>query len=838
MEKPLISGRSKAASLILIAGILLTMLSTFQSWRHSVSAEVDKFEAVSSFLIGRIESRAQFYLKLLSLTQSFHEATGAVAQSEFRIFVNGIDPLRNYPGMVQLGVMRFQTKGGAQVRYTENFYTEKLKLDLGKVLNQKEVVQAIKTAQLTNQPTLTSEVAFSDKDSALDKKKQGFIALMPLKKKSGGVQTDYIFAMIESERFFMSMWEADVTAHDISLVVLDNASEQEGQALFKWAKKEEHAFWDPQFSLQKSVRIGNQFWTVKATGASSFFESQNFFLPTLIFVFGFLLSWLLYKILVSHYHYSDQVRKNELQLSLILNSVPALMAYIDRHHRLVFSNEAFKQWYGLEGVLDGQLRMEDFISKEEAALFGRALSRALKGESLNFETKVSRDHVSRFLQINFKPDHSETGQVIGVVVMGIDLTDLREAELEIIAARNQAVEASQAKTNFLANMSHEIRTPLGAILGFTDLALSSDDASDRMSCLGKIKRNGKHLANLIDDLLDISKIEAGKLLIELEKFEVLGLISDVKALLAPQAKARQLTLEFGALGGIPKSILSDRMRLKQVLINVIGNAIKFSEKSHIQIHLSTDKTSTGARLVFDVQDFGIGISQEQVHKLFKPFSQADSSTSRKFGGTGLGLALSKKLAHSLGGDLILVNSLPGEGSLFRLTIDPGEIANHEMLFDLNFEESLEAQQNIAQPLPQDPLKDVRVLIVEDSEDNQLLISRYLKKAGADVQFANNGREGVEKAKVGAYDVILMDIQMPEVDGYEATKQLRALGYKKPILALTAHAFKEERTRCLAAGCNDHLVKPINPKTLIQSVASHAEASRQLLSFGSSKSHLT
>ncbi|MGE3759292.1 MAG: PAS domain-containing protein, partial [Pseudobdellovibrionaceae bacterium] len=477
-------GKSRVASLILVAGIVLTLLSTFQSWRHAARGEVDRFETVSSFLIGRIETRAQFYLKLLTQTQGFFNSQRNVDKKKFQIFMENVDPLRNYPGLVEMGVIKVGRSNTFSVRYFDVFGRSGPDIDLPQILNEEEVHQAVKVAQMTGQPVLTGKIQLGGKDIDTNyTENSGFVALVPLKRGKGALiasPNEYLFAIVQSERFFRAVWEREIINRDVVVTVFDHQNANQAKTLFQSGMTSQRSLWDPEFLIEKTIQVGNQTWVVSATGTPAFLHSRNVFVPAVIFIFGILLSWLVYQILTSHYKYSDQVKKNEQHLELILNSVPALMAYIDRNHRLVFSNEVFKQWYGLEGIRDGQLRMEDFISKDEVALFGKALARALRGESLNFETKVGLNGQSRFLQINFKPDFNDADQVAGVVVMGIDLTDLRQAEQEIIAARNQAVEASKAKTNFLANMSHEIRTPLGAILGFTDLALSAGEEQDRL----------------------------------------------------------------------------------------------------------------------------------------------------------------------------------------------------------------------------------------------------------------------------------------------------------------------------------------------------------------------
>jgi CheY-like chemotaxis protein len=270
---------------------------------------------------------------------------------------------------------------------------------------------------------------------------------------------------------------------------------------------------------------------------------------------------------------------------------------------------------------------------------------------------------------------------------------------------------------------------------------------------------------------------------------------------------------------VPSHLTTDPLRLRQVLFNIVGNAIKFTDHGMISVTIRQTEGDNGRqRLAFIIRDTGRGVSTTQATRLFEPFAQADSSTTRRFGGTGLGLVLSKKLANSLGGDVELTSSIPGVGSEFTVTIDPGETMRTVAPMRVGAEARPE-EVNIA-------LDHLKVLLVEDSQDNQLLVTRMLKMSGVKVETASNGREGVQKALGGAFDCILMDLQMPEMDGYAAAQELRRQGYGKPIVALTAHAMGEERQRCLASGFNSHISKPISRKVLMQTLMQYGNQLRK------------
>jgi CheY-like chemotaxis protein len=371
-------------------------------------------------------------------------------------------------------------------------------------------------------------------------------------------------------------------------------------------------------------------------------------------------------------------------------------------------------------------------------------------------------------------------------------------------------------------MSHEIRTPMTAILGFADLLLSEQSIENtpphRIEALRTIKRNGQHLIELINDILDLSKIEAGKLAIEATTCSPVALVDDVLHLMKVRADAKRLPLSVEYVGSVPETISTDPLRLRQILINLVGNAIKFTESGSVRVVIRFASLGDNrGRVQFDVIDTGIGMTEEQIAGLFKPFTQAEQCTSRKYGGTGLGLAICKRLAEILGGD-VAVRSVPGKGSTFTATIDPGPMSGVRMLRDPCFEGDTATVESVRAPAVVIQ-GDCRILLAEDAADNQRLISYLLRKAGAQVTIVENGRLALEAAiaaqgEAKAFDVILMDMQMPVMDGYTATRELRTQGYAGPILALTANAMAEDQQKCLTAGCDDYLTKPIDRHRLL------------------------
>lgn len=387
-------------------------------------------------------------------------------------------------------------------------------------------------------------------------------------------------------------------------------------------------------------------------------------------------------------------------------------------------------------------------------------------------------------------------------------------------------DANLAKSAFLANMSHEIRTPLNAILGFCGvLETESPNEKETVRINELIRRNGEQLTRIIDDTLDLSKIEAGRLLISKAQVHLPGVLSEVKSVMDLRAQQKGLRFKIGNPTPIPEYVYSDAVRLKQILMNLVGNAIKFTESGSVQMSVRCERGEKAGYVDFNVIDTGIGIAPQFQDQLFKPFSQADDSATRRYGGTGLGLALSQKLAAQLGGQISLVESHPGKGSIFRFRLRVKRDQTEKMVTELSAIHVDTAKSDVHdQQIPR--LDGIRILLVEDSVDNQELFEYYLTRYGANVQVEGDGRSAVREALKNSYDVILMDIQIPEIDGVQVTKTLREQGYKWPIVALTAHAMKEEVEVFMKSGFNSHLSKPIDISRLVREVAHLASRKKE------------
>ena len=400
--------------------------------------------------------------------------------------------------------------------------------------------------------------------------------------------------------------------------------------------------------------------------------------------------------------------------------------------------------------------------------------------------------------------------------------DLRDANLRLTQAQAEAIAANRAKNALLACISHEVRTPIAAIRGFADLVLDATTTlEEKHEAASTLHRNADYLLQLINDLMDLSRIEEGKFQVERRPCCPVRIVADVASLLRVRATSKGLDLDVEYVPPIPESIVTDPLRLRQTLINLVGNAIKFTTRGSVRIQAKViAPESPTPSMAFEVIDTGVGIGADQLSQLFRPYHQIDASTRHDSGGSGLGLAISKHLAEMLGGN-ITVDSVPEQGSTFCLTVDTGPLTGVTWLSSPSdalwsaapFEEFSEYRVESLE---------CRILLVDDAPDNQRLLAHILRQAGAEVEIAENGQIAVERALERAagdrpFDIILMDVQMPVMNGYEATQTLRLRGYREPIIALSAQDSPEYASRCAAAGCDDVLAKPIRKGRLVGAV---------------------
>jgi signal transduction histidine kinase/ActR/RegA family two-component response regulator len=414
---------------------------------------------------------------------------------------------------------------------------------------------------------------------------------------------------------------------------------------------------------------------------------------------------------------------------------------------------------------------------------------------------------------------------IAIAVAGVAVILLRRSVDAVNRLHEAERKANETKSFFLANMSHEIRTPLNGILGFTQLLMTQkgDIAEpETQDFIATIHSSGSHLLALINDILDLSKVEAGRIEIEMDQHQILPLFDDVISLLRARAEAKSISLSFRWTGPVPAHVRTDASRLKQVLLNLIGNAVKFTDQGGVSVEAHMVRRKAEWFIVVDITDTGIGIPADHLDLIFQPFQQVDSSFTRNHEGTGLGLSISQRLAALLGGE-ITVASTVGEGTTFTLTLGIGPLDDSELIAAPDADARMRATAaNIAKNYSLPPS---RILVVDDVETNRELVKIFLRNAGVDVLQADDGISAIEVATNNALDLILMDVQMPKMDGLTATRRLRELGIDIPIVALTANAMEQDRLKCFEAGCTGFVTKPIVNEELMSELSRQLKGSR-------------
>lgn len=526
----------------------------------------------------------------------------------------------------------------------------------------------------------------------------------------------------------------------------------------------------------------------------------------------------------------SELAKQKQELELIYEAAPVGMYLIDRDFRFLRINETLAEISGLskeENLGQHANQLLDQLNDQLEPIYDQVFStgQPVLDTEVVGQTKGS-DQTSTWLVSYFplKPggddEATDRQSVTAVAAIVQDITERKKQEIRLQQSEQMALAANQAKSEFLANMSHEIRTPMAAVLGYADVLLGHLKDPDNRNCVLIMKRNGEHLLELINDILDLSRIEAGKLDVEAEPTGLPQLVADIQSLMAVRAEEKKVKFDVAFEGKVPREIETDPTRLRQVLINLIGNAIKFTDDGEVLLNVKFIEGVSPCFVEFAISDTGIGMTEEQQERLFKPFSQGDSSVTRQYGGSGLGLAISQRLVQMMNGEMDM-ESTPGKGSTFYVRLPVTSIRDIQLV-----KPSLivrEPEPTLAEP----PTLTCRVLVVDDRRDVRHISQHFLEKAGARVATAEDGRLGIVAALAARdagqpFDLIVMDMQMPNVDGLQATSELRSAGIDWPIIALTADAMKGDRDRCLNGGCDDYLAKPIDQAQLVSMVSKYTQ----------------
>ncbi len=512
--------------------------------------------------------------------------------------------------------------------------------------------------------------------------------------------------------------------------------------------------------------------------------------------------------------------RERAKLAAMISGMQEGVVFADREDRIVEVNQFFCDFVGKDrGDILGKTISDLHSGDVKKRLMQRieGFRSHAKAEAFHLQRRVGKSEV----MLRMQPVYND-GRYDGVLLNVIDVTDLVEARREAehlneylqeqTALANhlaaQAAMANAAKSEFLANMSHEIRTPMNAIIGFGDILADEELTSDQAENVEIIRESGKTLLNLINDILDFSKIEAGKLDIDMQECSLAKTLHCIESMMMPKAEKKGVDFRVITADNLPTCIRTDQTRLNQCLINLVNNAIKFTEQGHVHVKMSLEEKGGTHCIRFDVEDTGVGIPADKQRAIFEPFTQADGTTTRKYGGTGLGLAVTRQLAELLGGELS-VESEEGKGAVFSLVLPVG--------LELREQPTLDRNGDTVRPADSTPqlVFSGRVLVAEDVKTNQMLVRSLLERCGLDVVIVSDGKQAVEQGIAGKFDLILMDMQMPVMDGYAATKLLRNRGVQIPIVALTACAMKGDEQKCIEVGCTDYLSKPIQRLRLME-----------------------
>ncbi|QDU82389.1 Autoinducer 2 sensor kinase/phosphatase LuxQ [Polystyrenella longa] len=517
-------------------------------------------------------------------------------------------------------------------------------------------------------------------------------------------------------------------------------------------------------------------------------------------------------------------RESESRLKLATELVKVGVVVCECENKHVILDKIAAEQYGLPS--ESALTLEEYRNcffPEDRDRFDDQMHHAIapgNQSTPTLEYRVVQKNGSRrwlgiCMQVEFEISSTGSPEPSHWLIASIDLTERKRHEEQLDLARQQAEAANRARGEFLANMSHEIRTPMAALMGHVEILMTHLQDPDNRESVRTIKRNGHHLLEILNDILDISRIEAGKLEVEQTRCDIVQLLKDIDSLMRVRVDAHRVNFIITATEKIPKFVQTDPKRLKQILLNLVGNAIKFTHIGQIKVEVIFN--SDESQIEFHVEDTGIGIPQEILSTLFRPFSQGDASRTRKYGGSGLGLAISQRLAGLLDGS-ITVESQTGVGSTFVVSLP---ILDKEELDLITLELDLptaEEEQTVIRHL------EGNILLVDDRRDIRFVGQHFLEEAGATVTTASDGAEAIRLVENAAemgneFRLIIMDVQMPKMDGNTAVMKLREMGFQTPIISLTADAMREDRERCLASGADDYLAKPIDKAHLVNKAAS-------------------
>jgi PAS domain S-box-containing protein len=824
------------ASAVLLCGLTASAIAGYLVRREVTEVNRGEFDRRSD----RVAGEAQRRLKLLSTSlrgaRALFAASEMVTAQEFATFVGSRGLESDLPGVIATAYAQVIRPGsGGDASYTLQF-VEPATDALGNIGCDLAHIDVLR--EVVDRAAMSGEAATSARFGAAQGGSPRFAFAVPVYQpgtrpvaapaRAAALQ-GALLAVIDPDRFFdkvtatesgtidFEIFDGEHVEADTLLYDADGSMSPRASAVAAPA----HA--DQTLSRTTSLDAGGRQWTCRVRATPDFRHRSNLALPWATATSGALLSAALAGIVFMlangrerALRLAEQITAKVRRLAMVAERITSAVIITDASRRIVWVNEGFTR-------MTGYTREEALGQLPEALLHCphsdpgtvEAMDDALatgvgfQGQILNHD----RDGNEFWAEVDAQPIREADGSLGGFVVVKSDITERLRAADALVQARKDAETASDAKTCFLASMSHEIRTPLNGIIGFADLLRRGADGGDaglRAEWVGIIHTSGTHLLALVNDVLDLSKMDAEKLDIAMAPCSPRRAILDSVALIRSRALERGIVLEAHFDPSLPEVVRCDAMRIRQIVMNLVSNAVKFTEAGSVSITASASRSALGPRLKIVVADTGVGMTGEQMQRLFAPFQQADRTIAGKFGGTGLGLAISRQLARRMAGD-ITVASTPGKGSTFTVEIQAAELLHGDEAHHIAADEEGTAES-------ERPLEGRSVLVADDVEANRKVCTIFLERAGALVTSAADGREAVDACAARDFDLVLMDVQMPELSGLLATRAIRLAGGKMPILALSAFSSSGDRADCLAAGMNDYLTKPIDPTLLVRTSA--------------------
>jgi len=876
---------------ILVIGLTVTAFVTGFVRKALQAQEAERFKGVAAAVSSEVASRLPEYSHGLLGARGLILASSKVTSEEWEAFVSSRDLPREFPGLLGFGyverVARDQLNSFvAQTRQegAENFVVRtsgelpdlfinkyiapregngpSIGFDIGSDPKKRE---AAERAMRSGEVAVTTRVVLSQD---LTLRQPAVLFFLPVYSSGKTPATEeervrllkgWVYGPVLTNRMFANVLR-DIDSV-IYLRLYDGPAVDPGSMLVESEKAEVPA--EGAFRNVRQLDIGGRTWTIEILTRPAFFDATKGWTPYALALGGVLLSILVATVVWSLgsaqlrakriaaeateelRHQRGELEKEIILRQAIFDHAQHIIIACDKAGIVTLFNRAAQQKLGYRAdEFIGKTSLERIHVAEEVEYASAVLSEEL-GEEIppSFETFVARarralrdssewtyvrkDGSTFPVELAVSALRDSGGRIEGFLGIAYDISERREKDAQLLDALKKAEEATTTKSQFLANMSHEIRTPLTSIIGFADACFTDElPKEERREALSSIVRNGKHLLVLINDILDLSKSEAGKIELEWKQTALFDLVADIDSLMHPRAVEKKIAFDFDFAFPLPATIDTDPTRLKQILLNLVGNALKFTQKGGVKVLVSHEPERE--RINFAVVDTGIGMTPEEQTRLFHPFMQADSTTTRKFGGTGLGLSISAQLARYLGGEITFESS-PGRGSVFTASVACGPLSEAGYLYNAPHRTvTMEAAHAAPAALAG------RVLLAEDGPDNQQYITFLLRKLGLSFVTVEDGALAVEEASRGDYDVILMDMQMPRMDGYAATRTLRERGYAKPIIALTANVAKSDVEATRRAGCDDFLGKPFERQAFVDTLRKYIAKSAEKIGNGHSE----